>query len=100
MSSQRSELLLTTDARNDLRKILSFTKRTWGLEQAALYRQLLFERLDLLLTNPQLGRERDDIAPGARSIPVQEHLAYYEIPPNRIVVLRILHPRRQFPKRN
>jgi plasmid stabilization system protein ParE len=40
-----------------------------------------------------MGRTREVIAPGLRSFPVAQHVAFYIERKNRIIVLRILQPR-------
>ena len=45
-------------------------------------------------TNPRIGRPRDDLAPGVRSLPVSQHTILYRIESAAIRVPRILHVRR------
>lgn len=42
---------------------------------------------------PRLGRARDDIFPGCRSLPVEQHLIYYRPTEGEIVVARLLQGR-------
>jgi toxin ParE1/3/4 len=40
---------------------------------------------------PNLGRERDDLAPGLRSHPVGQHVCFYRVDERTITITRILH---------
>lgn len=49
------------------------------------------ETLRLLAGAPGLGRARDDIAPGLRYFPVGNYLILYEVLPDGIMVVRLVH---------
>lgn len=51
--------------------------------------------LRLLSGAPGLGRARDDIAPGLRYFPVGNYLILYELLPDGITVVRLVHGARQ-----
>ena len=48
-------------------------------------------RLELLSRNPKLGRERPDIAPGVRYLPVGKYLILYRPLADGIEVVRLVH---------
>lgn len=58
----------------------------------------LFERLDevaaLLAENPLLGRSRDDLAAGLRSMPVGPCVIFYRPTDAGVDIVRVLHGRR------
>ena len=49
----------------------------------------------MLRDHPRIGRLRDDLFPGCRSVQVEQHVIYYDLPDDTtIFVRRILHARR------
>jgi toxin ParE1/3/4 len=84
---------LTTRANADLLEIVRYTYQSWGAAQAQSYREELELAFQQLSLTPDLGRRREAIAPGLRSFSVAQHVAFYIQRKDRIVVLRILHPR-------
>jgi toxin ParE1/3/4 len=42
---------------------------------------------------PGLGRIRDDVGLGLRSYPVSEHVVWYRVEADMVVILRIVHAR-------
>jgi len=84
----------TVQAMEDLREIIRYTKQTWGLEQTQRYREELELALTKLSLNPNLGRLRDEVAPGIRSARVGVHIAFYSPHDNGLTVIRLLHPNR------
>jgi toxin ParE1/3/4 len=52
------------------------------------------ERFDTLSANPYMGRARHDLREGLRSHLVGNYLIFYRIIENDVLVLRILHGRR------
>jgi toxin ParE1/3/4 len=94
MSARRSAIQLTPQADRDYENILLYTERTWGEEQSATYQAAIAQALSALRDHPRVGRSRDDLFPGCRSIHVEQHVVYFHQPrPGEIEVLRILHHR-------
>jgi toxin ParE1/3/4 len=85
---------LTEQAVSDLREIARYTKREWGKEQARRYREELELSLQKLSLSPNIGRGREEIAPGVRSFRVAMHIAFYTQRRGGITILRLLHPSR------
>ena len=52
---------------------------------------LLDKQFELLATQPMLGRTRDEIAQGIRSLPFGRYLIFYAAQSNGIDVIRVLH---------
>ncbi len=84
---------ITRRALTDLRDIVRYTLKTWGREQARLYREELELGIEKLALSPRLGRTRGDVAPSVRSFPIGRHVAFYVESERGITVLRVLHPR-------
>jgi toxin ParE1/3/4 len=87
------KLRLTADARADIRSILRYTARQWGIRQRDIYHAALLEGMDKLLRHPALGEERTDLFDGCRALRVEHHLLFYRIAETGIVVGRVLHVR-------
>ena len=85
------QLVLSPDAVTDIAEIARYSKREWGEKQARLYGTRLAERLIKLKTSARLGRLRLDIDPIVRSVKSGRHLIFFDVEPDRVVVLRILH---------
>lgn len=47
---------------------------------------------------PALGRSRDDLALGYRSLMVKQYLVFYRLLPNAIEIVRVLHGSRNLPE--
>jgi len=93
MSAPKLPLDLSRRARNDIRSILMYTALEWGAEQEARYAAALAQALETISNNPQIGRARDDLHPGARTFPVEQHIIVYELRETVVWVARILHHR-------
>ncbi|HET6249152.1 MAG TPA: type II toxin-antitoxin system RelE/ParE family toxin [Tepidisphaeraceae bacterium] len=49
------------------------------------------EKFHLLVEQPEIGKQRAELAPGLRSFPVGKYLIFYTPLPDGIVVIRVLH---------
>ena len=58
---------ISESAKKDLRKIHKYTVKEWGKRQWTAYRKILKNTFQKLAEKPELGAEREDIRPGARS---------------------------------
>ena len=65
-----------------------------SLAQADAWVDRLDAKLRLLSTQPMLGRPRDELSPGLRIVPFGRYVIYYEVLPDGIDVVRILHSAR------
>ena len=54
----------------------------------------LDSKLQLLATQPLMGRARDELAPGLRSFPFERYVIFYEPSKDGIAVVRVLHSAR------
>lgn len=91
MSSRRLPVVLSPEARDNFEDIVRYTRRTWGDGQAARYAEALNNALDNLGRFPLMGRARDDVFPGCRIQPVEQHVILYETDDIEVRVARILH---------
>lgn len=84
---------LSKEAQHDLTAIKDYTFMNWGDKQAQHYVSEIKECLETLVINPELGKSRDDVSEGLRSIGVGCHVIFYRICKTDIEVARVLHGR-------
>ena len=83
----------TQRALADLGNIARYTRRTWGQNQARLYREELELGVQKLALSTGIGRERADVGSSVRSFSIARHVVFYvENDDGGITVLRVLHP--------
>ncbi|MCB1469968.1 MAG: type II toxin-antitoxin system RelE/ParE family toxin [Rhizobiaceae bacterium] len=82
---------LTPAAQTDLDDIWTYTVAQWSADQAESYLRGLAQTLDLLVGEPKLARERNEIAPPVRLHPYRSHSVIYRIEGRFIDVIRIVH---------
>ncbi|MEO2088711.1 MAG: type II toxin-antitoxin system RelE/ParE family toxin [Gemmataceae bacterium] len=58
---------------------------------------MIEEKCRLLATNPFMGRARDELRPGHRSVVVGDYLLFYRVTDFEVIVVRFLHGRRDLP---
>jgi toxin ParE1/3/4 len=78
-------------AQRDFRTIIRYSLAVWGQRQSEAYRARIADALQELGAFPNLGRARDEIAPGLRSLTVADHVIYYRVNAEEIAVIRIAH---------
>ena len=83
---------LTNKAKEDLRKIATYTQNRWGRDQRNLYIKQLDDSFHLLSKNPLAGKECAHIKKGYRKFPQGSHIVFYkEGSKGKITIIRILH---------
>lgn len=84
---------LSQPAKRDLISILFYTQDEWGVEQADRYYDSLLRTFQSLAVSPRIGMVSDSIARGLRRFPVEQHVVFYKIEKNGILIVRLLHKR-------
>jgi toxin ParE1/3/4 len=85
-------------ARHDLDEIWDYIFKETGAEAAADRAiDMIVESFSLLAEWPRIGRRRDELRRGLRSYPAGNYLIFYRISRRDVVVLRVLHSRRDIP---
>lgn len=82
---------LSPEADRDLEDIFDYTEREFGIDQAIEYLSGFEGMFTKLVHNPELGKEREEIREGLRSLLKEKHVVFYRILGNRIRIVRILH---------
>jgi len=86
-------LVFSHAAENDLIGIYRYGFMNYGEERAERYLQGLKIKCQLLVDNPELCRERKELAPPVRIYHYEKHLILYTINKDGILIVRVLHER-------
>ena len=85
---------LSSLAEADLDDIRAFSLERWAQEQWQSYYRNLALAFGRIAENPAVGRKRDVLRPGLRSLPCGSHIIFYGLLPSGVVgIARILHQR-------
>jgi len=87
------EVFKSQQAKNDLKEIYFYTFHKWGDKKAVEYLMQIDAGLQELINNPKLGKTRDYIREGYRSIHINRHVIFYIVEGSEIYVVRVLHER-------
>jgi toxin ParE1/3/4 len=90
--------ILSEFADQDLADIFNFTFNKFGFDQAEKYLLEIEDIFQNLITNPELGKTRNEIKQGLYSFPKDNHVIFYRILDNHIRIVRVLHGSRDIPK--
>lgn len=82
---------LSSEADSDLENIFDYTWQTFGMDKACTYVESFDDVFENLSANPKLGRSRDEIIKGLRSMVKESHVIFYRVLPDRLRIVRILH---------
>ena len=80
-------------ARRDLNEIWEYIAQE-NLDAAERLVERIEELCELIATRPQLGRRREELAPGLRSFPAGSYFIFYQPIADGIEVVRVLHASR------
>jgi toxin ParE1/3/4 len=94
-----TRVLYTPRARRDILRILEDIARD-NPTAARAFEESLEHHSSLLATTPQMGRERQGIGPGVRSLVEGNYLIFYRFNRDidRVDILRVWHGRRRLPR--
>ena len=84
-------IVQSSQAEQDLTDIWIYTAEEWNLAQADMYIEELVAGIERLSTHPELGYPRDDIRTGYRSLNASQHIVFYTVTDNEVLIVRVLH---------
>jgi toxin ParE1/3/4 len=90
-------VLRTAQAHQDLLEIWEFVARR-SIERADRLTEAIEQKCILVAQFPEMGRRRDELAPGVRSTLVERYMILYRIADDGIEVLRVVHGSRDLPR--
>lgn len=84
---------ISREALNDLENIWLYTYKTWFIEQADRYFNLIMNEIEYLAENPQSGKGYSHVREGYFRSKVKSHFIFYKIntEENELEIIRILH---------
>ncbi len=87
-------IVLSEDAARDLDDAWDYLAREESVNAADTVLREIAKTYKLLNTWPLLGRKRDNVSPGARSLVVNPYVVFYRITEDTVRIIRILHQSR------
>ncbi len=81
---------LTSPAIQDIEEIADYIARQSGLETAERFLNKLDAKFSRIAQFPNLGRQRDEILQGLRSLPVEQYLIFYTVSQTSVDILRVV----------
>ena len=85
---------LSALAERDLEEIWSHVAEAGSLEAADRLIDDIFDRFELLVEQPRMGRRRPEFGEGVRSFVVESYIIYYRHDQD-VLISRVLHGRRE-----
>jgi toxin ParE1/3/4 len=89
---------VSADARADLDEIWSYIAFRDSESRANAVIDQLNSRLPLIASAPAIGRKRESIAPGMRSLPLGAYIIFYREMETHVSILRVVHAARSLRK--
>ena len=89
---------ITDPAQADLEIIGQYTDQQWGEGRGEAYIESLLDSIELLSSNPEMGRLMSPQQPDLRRVVFRHYAVQYRVREQEIEILRVLHERaNQFP---
>lgn len=89
---------LTEIARGDLKSIQRYSQKAWGSDRTVRYMAELRDVMKGLRAGTVVSRNRDDLRPGLQMATSGRHSVFFEADESRILVIRVLHDRMDYPR--
>ena len=86
-----SRFRFTSAASEDLREIVEYLAAEGSPETARRFVQGLTERCQSLADMPGIGRRREELSPGLRSVPEGGYVIFYRTAEDGVQIVRVLH---------
>ena len=85
------KLRIAKEAALDVDALWDYTAERWNPEQADTLVDTLEGKFRLLCEYPALGRSREELFPGLRSLPVRGFVILYQVFEGTLEIARVLH---------
>lgn len=84
---------ISKKAFEDIEQIWFYTMKTWSVQQADRYYNLIFDEIENITIYPLLGKDYGHIRKNYRCSTLKSHLIFYKYKNNEnlIEIIRILH---------
>ena len=93
MRGDRPRLIWSPDANKDLMSIWQYGVEEWSEEIAEKHLFEIEHMCGRLIETSMLGKSRDEIIAGMKSITVRPHVIFYKVSKGAIEIVRVLHQR-------
>jgi toxin ParE1/3/4 len=93
MGQRKHKLAWSADAENDLLSIWGYGADEWSPTAADDHERAIWHACRRLLENPELGKPRDELVIGMRSISVEPHVVFYRTSATAVEIVRVIHQR-------
>ncbi len=84
-------IVISNAAYEDIKDIWAYSLNTWGINQAEHYIEKLYTFVTMLTDAHQIGRTYTEINPDCKGLLCQQHIIFYKVIDDRIIILRVLH---------
>lgn len=89
--------LLSVDAVEDLREIVRYTRKEWGIKQVEIYREKLRDRFVKIGNGSVIKKPFSKSLPDVFVTRAEKHLVFYITPSNsKPIIIAVLHDSRDF----
>jgi len=93
--TSNTDLIILPEADRGIADILQYTLETWGEEQEAGDWSVLWDAIKRIRLFPEVGRPQSIDSTHIRELHLMHHTIVHRPEPGRIMILRILNPRRR-----
>ena len=93
MIEHRYRLVWSPEAEDDLLLIWRYGADEWSADVADSHEHTLWHACYRLIENPELGRPRDELIRGLRSMVIDPHVVFYRTSGAAIEIVRVVHHR-------
>jgi toxin ParE1/3/4 len=93
MAKHKHRIIWSDDADEDLLSIWRYGADEWSPIAADDHLRFIETTCHMLREVPELGKSREELLHGVRSITADPHIVFYRITTQDIEVLRVLHQR-------
>ncbi|MGK3114070.1 type II toxin-antitoxin system RelE/ParE family toxin [Candidatus Pantoea formicae] len=87
-------ITITQDAEQDIEELWIYGYWKFGREAAEHYSHQLYSMFHKLAEHP-IGRKRADLAQALNSFPCGQHIIFYRIAGDELIIVRVLHHSRE-----
>lgn len=88
------QAIISPSAEADLAEIWEYIARDSPLNADGLIHRIYQTCQDTLASNPTIGRTREELSPGLRSLVVQDYVMFYRPIEDGVEIIRVIHGRR------
>ncbi len=87
--------LLSNEAIEDLREIVRYTRKEWGIKQVEIYREKLRDRFEKIGQGSVIKMPFSENLPDIFITRAEKHLVFYITPPkSKPIIIAVLHESR------